>query len=410
MTFSKTPNETQKLILSALLEKYNNSKTFKGSNKVRQSFCIRPRDVFPEYDDDFAYAVKISDFESDVTELENERLVKVERRGRVVERIYAVLEKIPLYHELIGTMDRYSELKSFENLLKSYMGRNTVLDTICAAQLERINSFKLPNIAKNEEKLERLLKCLDFILRNNEEILERELSIELFGDSKLFEKELKSKVCSLLESYCELDEFAENNSSIKNERILSRYMVVKNPTYFYFKGNGCIEFEDGTAIELSYQRPVAMRSDSVADISSITISCETVMTIENLTSFNRIRSNEIFCLFLSGYNNSCKTEFLKKIYGDNPRKEWLHFGDIDPDGFLILHNLRIKTGIDFKSYLMSPKELVLYKKYCKILEPNDIVKAQNMVNLRCFADVAQFMLDNNCKLEQEIISWKNKQP
>ena len=409
MTFSKTPNETQKLILGALLEKYNNSKTFKGSNKVKQSFCIRPSDVFPEYDDDFADAVKISEFESDVTELENECLVKAERHGRVVERIYAVLENISRYHELIGAIDRHSELKGFENILKSYMGRNTVLDAICAAQLERINSFKLPNITKNDEKLERILKCLDFILRNNEEILERELSIELFGDSKLFEKELKSKVCSLLESYCEPDEFTENDSGIKKEMILSSYLVVKNPTYFYFKGNGRIAFKDGTAIELSYQRPVAMRSDSVADISSIAISCETVMTIENLTSFNRIRSNEIFCLFLSGYNNSCKTEFLKKIYEDNPRKEWLHFGDIDPDGFLILHNLRIKTGIDFKPYLMSPKELVLYKKYCKILEPNDIVKAQNMVNLRCFADVAQFMLDNNCKLEQEIISWKDKQ-
>lgn len=288
------------------------------------------------------------------------------------------------------------------------MGRAAILDTICNEQLERISNFKLPNIASSNEKLERILKCLNFTLQNKDEILERELSIELFGDSKLFEKELKARVCSLLDRYCEPDEFAENENDIKKERILSRYLVVKNPTYFYFKGNGCITFGDGVVIELSYQRPVAFRSDSVAEICLIAVLCETIMTIENLMSFNRVSSNDIFCLFLSGYNNSCKTEFLKKMYENNSQKEWLHFGDIDPDGFLILHNLRIKTGIDFKPYLMSSEELILYNEYCKILEPNDIVKAKNMMKICCFSDMAQFMLANNCKLEQETISWENK--
>ncbi len=409
MMLSITVDDTQKNILGALLEKYNNSKTFKGSNKVKQSFYIKPGEIFPEYDDDFTDVGKIEEFEDKVKELESRHLIKIERQGRTITRIYAVPENISLYHGLIGITDRRSELKNYEALLKKYSGKNAVLDKICSEQLERINNFKLPNIAKNEEKLERILKCIEFILENKEEILERELSVELFGDSKIFEKELKSKVCSLLESYCEFDSFSEDDSKIKDERILSRYMVVKNPTYFFFKGNGRIELCDGTVMELSYKRPVAMRSDSVSDISSVVISCKTVMTVENLTSFNRICSSGMFCLFLSGYNNSCKTDFLKKIYSDNPQKEWLHFGDIDPDGFLILHNLRTKTQIDFKPYLMGTKELVLYKKYCKPLEPNDVVKAQNMVKLCCFSDMAQFMLDNNCKLEQEIISWKNRE-
>lgn len=408
---SITINDTQKLILNELLKKFYNSKTFKGSNKVRQSFFIKPSEVFPEYDDDFADVSRISDFESYVNELENKSLVKVERKGRVILRIYAVSENIPQYHKLTGTTDRYSELKRYESILKSFLGRAPVLDKICSEQLERISDYKLPDIVKdkNEEKLERLLKCIDFILKNYEEILERELSIELFGDSKLFETEFKAKVCSLLKRYCEPDVFSEEDDKTAPERILSRYMVVKNPTYFYFKGNGRIEFNDGKILEISCQRPVAMRSDSISDIYSVDIACQTVMTVENLTSFNRICSDKMFCLFLSGYNNSCKTDFLKKIYMDNPQKEWLHFGDIDPDGFLILHNLRTKTKIDFKPCHMSSDELVLYKNYCKQLERNDIVKANKMLELCCYADMAQFMLDNNCKLEQEIISWKNKQ-
>lgn len=134
----------------------------------------------------------------------------------------------------------------------------------------------------------------------------------------------------MLDRYCEPDEFTENNNDIKKERILSRYLVEKNPTYFYFKGNGCITFGDGTVIELSYQRPVALRSDSVAEICSTAVLCETIMTIENLTSFNRVSSNDIFCLFLSGYNNSCKTEFLKKCMKTIPPKSGFILATLTP--------------------------------------------------------------------------------
>ena len=239
--------------------------------------------------------------------------------------------------------------------------------------------------------------------------IERSLS-NFSATASCLKRSSKNKVCSLLESYCEIesDGFSDDEKSLKKEKILSHFMIVNNPTYFYFKGKGQIIFKDGTKIELIYCRPIALRSDSIEDIVSVTVSCETIMTIENLTSFNRVCSENMFCRFLGGYNNSCKTKFLKKIYKDNPHKEWLHFGDIDPDGFLILHNLRTKTGIDFKPYKMGITELNDLKKYCKPLEENDIVKAKSMLERQLFPEIAQFMLENNRKLEQEIISWKNR--
>lgn len=239
MILLKDPNDIQKSILGILLDKYNKSKTFKGNNKVQQNFYIKPDAVFPEYNDDFADTALIAAFEYDVDELERAELIKTVKRGCVIERIYMVLENELLYYELIGAADKRDELKNAETILNSFTGRNPVLDKICPTQLERIKDFKLPNIAQGE-KLEQLLKCLEFILKNKDEILEREMSIELFGDSKLFEKELKNKVCSLLESYCEIesDGFSDDEKSLKKEKILSHFMIVKNPTYFYFKGNG----------------------------------------------------------------------------------------------------------------------------------------------------------------------------
>ena len=130
------------------------------------------------------------------------------------------------------------------------------------------------------------------------------------------------------------------------------------------------------------------------------------MTVENLTSFNRVQGEDTLFVYLSGYNDSPKTRFLRKLREDNPGKTWLHFGDIDPDGFYILSNLRRKTGIEFAPFLMGTEELETYRGYCKPLEPNDVAKARSLIAAGEYPGVMEYLLAHNCKLEQEIISWK----
>ncbi|MGN0732345.1 MAG: Wadjet anti-phage system protein JetD domain-containing protein [Treponema sp.] len=72
-----------------------------------------------------------------------------------------------------------------------------------------------------------------------------------------------------------------------------------------------------------------------------------------------------FYIFLSGYHNSAKQNFIKKIHRQNPEKEYLHFGDIDPDGFYILQNLRTKTKINFKPHKMGIAQLEKYSSFTK---------------------------------------------
>ena len=132
------------------------------------------------------------------------------------------------------------------------------------------------------------------------------------------------------------------------------------------------------------------------------------MTVENLTSFNRINNSDTFYIFLSGYHNSAKQNFLKKIYSQNAEKEYFHFGDIDPDGFYILENLRSKTSIPFKPYKMGISELEKYSDYTKTLEENDILKAKALIDKGLHKEIMEYMLKHNQKLEQEIISWKRQ--
>ena len=96
---------------------------------------------------------------------------------------------------------------------------------------------------------------------------------------------------------------------------------------------------------------------------------------------------------------------IQKLAEDNPQVKWLHFGDIDPDGFLILENLKRGTGIRFKPYAMGIPELKEYRNYTKPLQKNDIAKAENLAGAGLYRDTVLYMLQHNCKLEQEIISW-----
>ena len=96
-----------------------------------------------------------------------------------------------------------------------------------------------------------------------------------------------------------------------------------------------------------------------------------VMTVENLTTFHRMQSREVFYVYLSGYHNTLKQYVIKKIAAENPRLKWFHFGDLDADGFYILEHLKSGTGIDFESFRMSVMDLELYKAFGKSIIKRD---------------------------------------
>lgn len=290
-----------------------------------------------------------------------------------------------------------------------------MISRYCIHQIELLESGKK---AKYEIKVaENLLRLLEFVLSNRQMILERELSIAVFGDTKIFEKEYRNKLLYVLKTYGNyndlISEIEEEKDNEKEEReeiehsILEELNIYSNPKYVYFKGCAEITFEDGNSYKLSSDIPIALPMDKLSTIKSFVISDSAIMTVENLASYNRIYEKDCFVIYLAGYHNIAKQSLIKLIASQNDVKEWYHFGDIDPDGFLILENLKKKTGINFKPVYMSINELKKYEKYTKKLEDNDTTKAQGLINKGLYVDIMEYMLKNNVKLEQEIVSWMN---
>lgn len=228
----------------------------------------------------------------------------------------------------------------------------------------------------------------------------------LFVGAPKVGKSYKSRICSIIEEYGELElDLSVLDKKEKEKAILEEYQVFSNPSYIFFKGNVDIHYVDGNSISVTPDNPIAILSEAIVRIEMIKVNSNRIVTVENLTSYNRINDNKSTFIYLSGYHNTAKQRFLKKIAENNSGVSWFHFGDIDPDGYYILKNLIEKTGISFVPLYMDVQQLINCKQYCKPLEKNDMVKANSLLKFHFYDEVMEFMLANNCKLEQEIISW-----
>ena len=372
----------QKQVLQKLLTKYESSKTYKGTNSVVQNFSIKPTDIFKEYEKDSTDINAIEDFEKQCELLESEKLIQLDWIYERIIRINAnaTTETWIKIRAILGVKDKNQYKQDeidFYTTFYEDINSEQVVKEFCKYQIERLENDKKAEYLQEYSK--NIISLLNFILKNKHEILERELSISVLSNSKKWEEKYKRKVLKVLRQSSYFDSLIENCADEKeiDKVILEECNVYSNPSYVYFKGNGKISFENGECLTVFPDLPFALYSPSISKITSFEIEDSKIMTIENLTSFNRIKESETFFIFLSGYHNSVKQKFLEKIYQQNSNKEYYHFGDLDPDGFFILENLQKKTHIDFKPYKMGIEELKKYSDFSKTLAENDITKANS---------------------------------
>jgi hypothetical protein len=410
-----TLSDYQNKILEKLLDKYERSKQNYDSTEKLRAIMIKPTDIYKDYDSDYSDIDEQSEFETDISELVNEEYITIRRKEKIILRIVLNVDSLDKIYTLMKREPRKLAIQNEINLYKEWIGKNELISRYCTHQIELLESGKT---AKYKIKVaENLLRLLEFVLSNRQMILERELSIAVFGDTKIFEKEYRNKLLYVLKTYgnyndliLEIEEEKDNEKEEREEiehSILEELNIYSNPKYVYFKGCAEITFEDGNSYKLSSDIPIALPMDKLNTIKSFMISDSAIMTVENLASYNRIYEKDYFVIYLAGYHNIAKQSLIKLIASQNDVKEWYHFGDIDPDGFLILENLKKKTGINFKPVYMSINELKKYEKYTKKLEDNDTTKAQGLINKGLYVDIMEYMLKNNVKLEQEIVSWMN---
>ena len=381
----------EKTILNYLLDKYERSKSFNGDNKRGQTFSAKITKLYPKYSDETEYELYRNICET-VSELESMGFVSVERKKNgVIDTVTLNISLLDEIYKYVSRIPKTEINNKLIKLLEMYSDNNELLTRYCSIQKKRLSQNKKPEYFDDDlSEYEMLLKAISMIFDVKEEIYIRDFSIRVFGDSKVFETMI-GKVKRLLFQYGDFPD---------EENILDDLNIIKNPGHVYIKGSAVITIS-GQKIDLSeLGGDIAVSSALLKNIDSISVTGRTVMTIENLTTFNAFEDNDTFAVYLGGYHNSYRRNFIMQIYHDNPDAVFYHFGDIDAGGFYILLHLKEKTGIRFKPYCMDITALRKYAQYTKTLTDNDKKRLRNLLNSE-FSDTVKYMLEHNCKLEQE---------
>ena len=381
----------EKQILNVLIDKYESSKSFIGTNQVNQSFTCKVDQLFPKYKDDSEYDLFYAVNESiDILVAEGFVITKKLKNG-VVQSVTLIVDAIEKVYIYLGRAPKSDTVNDLKRLLNLYKDDNDILHGYCNHQLDRLAANKSVEFFDDDlDVYESILKVISKITEVKCETFERDFSIQVLGDSKAFEK-VRSKVVSLLYEYGDFPD---------KDMLLADLNIVKNPGHVYFKGKGKITV-CGQEIDFSKMTgDMAISSEMLKHVDDITVLGDVVVTIENLTTFNAFKCENSFAIYLGGYHNTSRRNFIKKVYGQNPDKQYLHFGDIDAGGFYILQHLRNKTGIAFVPYCMDVKTLKENLQYTKKLTENDKKRLVALADAE-FGETVEFMLENNCKLEQE---------
>lgn len=320
------------------------------------------------------------------------RYSKIKLNIARVDDCYALLKRTSIPDQCKKVLSALEKAKNAECLL---IGR--IVSDFC----EQIKAYKkLPyDLGYDARRVGEVLQVLEAVTKLTSETYIRNFSTALFKDSKRFQREYRSTIESILFNY--------TDDVVEKDDILGYYNLYENPTYVLIKGNARICFDE-SAIELS-EMPggIALSNGSLAGIHKISVKADKVITVENLTTYHDCDEQDAVYIYLGGYHNTSKQKLLELIYENNGDKEYYHEGDLDVYGFLILKNLIDKTQIPFKPLFMDLGTIERFYRagLYKNLSARDrkVITSKKDGQLSAYKDVLEYMLANDCKVEQESI-------
>lgn len=389
----------EQVLLKKLLSKYEKSKLSTiGSNKnIKIALKLNEKNL-PEYvnEDSYLYEKEIN---NTIYNLSNKNFIEYTLNNGRIDKITLNLSNIENIYNYLKLDSPKIEREKYLEIATKYKDKGYLTSTFATNVENIINNYKQHNkYFTSPKELEEIFLILDKLDNQKEEISRRTFSSKYLNDSKRLETIL-SKIEKIIKECTNLD----------TEDILSNYNVYKNPTFIYLKGSITIKINNQIIDLNKLSHELILSSNHLKDLELINLSVDNIITVENLTTFYDYPLNNNLIIYLGGYHNEIRKNFLLKLFNFNKDLNFYHSGDIDAGGFYILNHLIKDTNINFIAKYMDINTLIKYKDYTKELTKEDIkrltsIKEQPIMNK--YLDVIEYMLKYNVKLEQENINYQ----
>ncbi len=397
--------EYKSKILSKLIEKYNKRDLKYSGKEINREISVKPKEFYRLYGGPDADASEEKRFNEAVDSLIQQGFVDAKR-----VKFSDDITKIVINLDALDAVNRYladnyqiiprdTKVSDALALVHEYEGRGSLTDYYCE-KLEKQVTSKISDIDLDKEK--KIFSILDFIQENETDYYVREVSMLVFGSSKIFEENpFYDNVCTIIREATGKD----RDESTPNDDILKDFHIQNIDQEILIKGDVTISFSGYSLAVGNFVNGVAFPSSEIGRIDSIDVATNKLLTIENKTAFYRFDNDEYAVMYLGGYANRYQTELIKKIHGYDPKVEFFHFGDIDMGGLFIHQHLCNSTGVHFEMLHMGIEELdAPENRNClQCLTEADRERSGSLLEIPEYRDIVALMLEKNIKLEQEII-------
>ena len=397
-------NKYEAKIVKALLKKYYKRKVIYKSTEILRRIDLPVRSILKDYCD---YNVNLEE-----KELVNKAILSLEKQGYISAsklRLSDDFEKVYLCIDHIGSLEEYAAdqlnliprsfaVNQLQSIVQKYKNKGDLVDYYLDEIENLIHNRSVPlDVTKEED----LLRIIVFLENNREFLYIREASMLIFGDSKYLETYRRAQICSVLYRYF----LSIGENIFEEENLLERFNVFDMDQEICIKGPVIIEFNNKTMDIGGLSGGVAFSIKDLEIIKRMIVNGNRVMTIENKTSFLRM-DNEGCFVYLGGFATKPQVAFIRKLIENNPDKEYLHFGDIDAGGFWIHKKLCEQTNKKFGLFCMNEEILKndSFKDYLRPLTEKDVIRLRNLESDPEYQKCIEWMLQNDCKLEQEIVA------
>lgn len=387
----------RQLILHELLNKYEKSKLSKeGSSRNIRISIPSSHSIFSDYWSDVSYLYK-DQIDMILSELVEHKFIVIRlNKNKEFEYVDLIIDSISDTYHFLGRVNPEVERIKILQYLDSIKSNNEIVTRFIHFIRHKMNSFQsVLSYFENIDELTMYIDAIEAMALLEEDTLKRNFSKSVFNDSKLFEKN-ERKIIRIIR------EFSEEEVDDDDE-LLALFHIVKTPTFAYIKGGITIKVNDQVIDLLKYGHEVSLSSSVFEDLDVLEVQAKKVITIENLTTFVSFNNPDYVAVYLGGFHNRVKRLLLGKIYTYNSNIKFYHFGDIDAGGLLIFDDLVSKTGIEFEPYFMDIETLEKHKKNWIKLTKNDKKRIKKITNKK-FYKLIKYMIENDCKLEQEAIT------
>lgn len=404
--------DNESVILNRLLDKFEDRTP--GSNR-RVMIDFGKSDIkIPDIE-----SGEYRGFREDMLRLKSRGFIELDwtRKNYLIKSVWLNLENVDTVYEYLGRENRASKVGRVLELIDKTLGRiesHWLRTYLLSSREYMLENNKLTGVwGKKQPFLNNFLSALVGINDlHGSSISMRAFSINIYSDSKFFEREMKPFVITVIKNN---EPDLKGIDEISDCEVLAQVGIIMMSEIFEFCGNVRINFVGGTVDFSPIKNGACVLDESVSDICSIDIfDTDKIIFIENKTNYteyclNRQTDRELV-VYHGGFYSPKHGEFFRKLCDgkDIPTYLW---SDIDYGGFRMFMRLKKNIVPSLEPLNMNIDSFERYKEKGLKRDDKYIMTLQKLTedpDYSVFYEVISAIINSKVTVEQECFLEKEK--